>query len=92
MDNVTTKSENPKRQSCHNISEVNIDNIVTVNDKKTYRIMEIRLHSFITSTQDQRGLASQPGPFNLGDGDPGITDWENVLAFVIDSIYKNHLS
>jgi len=35
MDNVTEKSENLKRQSCQNIREVNIDNVVTVNTKKT---------------------------------------------------------
>jgi hypothetical protein len=86
LDNVTKKSENPKRQSCHNIREVNVqvDNVVTVNIKKTFRIMEIRLHSFLTSIQEQRGLTSHPGRFNFEDSDPGITDYEVGLGFVID--------
>jgi hypothetical protein len=36
MDNMTNKSENLKRQICHNIREVYIDNVVRVNTKKIY--------------------------------------------------------
>jgi len=53
LDNVTKKSENHKQQICHNIREIEMGNIVTVNTKKIYRAMEIHLLSFLALTQNQ---------------------------------------
>jgi hypothetical protein len=67
LENVPKKYENPKQQSSHNIREAEMGNVVTVNTKKTYRGLEVQLHSFLILTQNQRWSTSHPGRFNLGD-------------------------
>jgi len=67
LDNVPKNYKNPKQQSCHNIREVEMGNVVTVNTKKTYGGMEVQLHSFLILTQNQRRSTSHNGRFNLGD-------------------------
>jgi hypothetical protein len=71
--NVTKIPENLKRQSCGNIREGNVDNVSPWAPRK-HRIMEIQLHSFLTSAQNQRWSILQPGRFNFKDCNPGITD------------------
>jgi hypothetical protein len=67
-------SENTKQQIYHNIREIEMNNAVTVNTKKTYWGLDIQLHSFLSLTQDQSWSTWHNGRFNLGDWDPGITD------------------